>query len=103
MFRTLAVSYELGFLFLPAEYRCGRIAQLVRAPALHAGGHRFESCFAHQTSFVWLVFLRVFVKIASLGFKPGTLFRVGGVAQLGEHFHGMEGVVGSIPIASTNF
>jgi hypothetical protein len=28
----------------------GRIAQLVRAPALHAGGHRFESCFAHQLS-----------------------------------------------------
>ncbi len=26
----------------------GRMAQLVRAPALHAGGHRFESCFAHH-------------------------------------------------------
>ena len=25
----------------------GRIAQLVRAPRLHRGGHRFESCFAH--------------------------------------------------------
>lgn len=25
----------------------------------------------------------------------------GGVAQLGEHFHGMEGVMGSSPIAST--
>gem|GEM_PF-2217166 len=25
----------------------GRIAQLVKAPALHAGDHRFESCFAH--------------------------------------------------------
>ena len=26
----------------------GRLAQLVRAPALHAGGRRFESCTAHQ-------------------------------------------------------
>ena len=25
----------------------GRLAQLVRAPALHAGGHRFESYIAH--------------------------------------------------------
>ena len=27
----------------------GRVAQLVRAPASHAGGHRFESCRAHHT------------------------------------------------------
>src|ERR1035441_2512966 len=27
----------------------GRVAQLVRAPASHAGGHRFESCRAHQS------------------------------------------------------
>ena len=26
----------------------GRVAQLVRAPASHAGGHRFESCRAHH-------------------------------------------------------
>ena len=26
----------------------GSIAQLVRAPALQAGGHRFESCSPHQ-------------------------------------------------------
>ncbi len=25
----------------------GRLAQLARAPALHAGSHRFESCIAH--------------------------------------------------------
>ena len=25
----------------------GRLAQLARAPALHAGGHRFKSCIAH--------------------------------------------------------
>ena len=29
----------------------GRVAQLVRAPASHAGGHRFESCRAHHPSF----------------------------------------------------
>jgi hypothetical protein len=28
----------------------GRLAQLVRAPALQAGGRRFESCTAHQSS-----------------------------------------------------
>ena len=28
----------------------GSIAQLVRAPALQAGGHRFESCYFHQRS-----------------------------------------------------
>ena len=28
----------------------GFLAQLVRAPALQAGGHRFESCIAHHLS-----------------------------------------------------
>ena len=28
-----------------------RLAQLVRAPALQAGGHRFESCTAHQAKY----------------------------------------------------
>ena len=28
----------------------GRLAQLVRAPALQAGGRRFESCTAHHVS-----------------------------------------------------
>ena len=27
---------------------CGRLAQLVRAPALQAGGHRFESYISHH-------------------------------------------------------
>ena len=31
-----------------ATYLYGRLAQLVRAPALHAGGHRFESYTAHH-------------------------------------------------------
>ena len=29
----------------------GRLAQLVRAPALQAGGHRFESYIAHHLLF----------------------------------------------------
>ena len=29
----------------------GRLAQLVRAPALQAGGHRFESYIAHHLMF----------------------------------------------------
>ena len=28
--------------------KCGRIVQLARAPALHAGSRRFESCFAYH-------------------------------------------------------
>ena len=30
---------------------CGRLAQLVRAPARHAGGHWFESSIAHHLPF----------------------------------------------------
>ena len=44
-----------GILRLVAEFSlavisetCGRVVQLVRAPALHAGSHRFESCLAYQ-------------------------------------------------------
>ena len=33
----------------------GRLAQLVRAPALQAGGHRFESCIAHHAEIAQLV------------------------------------------------
>jgi|HubBroStandDraft_1064217.scaffolds.fasta_scaffold09691_5 hypothetical protein len=33
-----------------ASARSGRLAQLVRAPALQAGGRRFESCTAHHLS-----------------------------------------------------
>ena len=32
----------------------GRLAQLVRAPALQAGGRRFESCTAHQVPRMFL-------------------------------------------------
>ena len=31
------------------NHRRGRIAQLVRAPLLHRGGRRFESCSAHNS------------------------------------------------------
>ncbi len=42
------------------------------------------------------------LKLQTSDLSREVMFKVGGVAQLGEHFHGMEGVVGSIPIASTN-
>jgi hypothetical protein len=29
-------------------FRLGELAQLARAPALHAGGHRFESDILHE-------------------------------------------------------
>ena len=32
----------------PKSFDFGRLAQLVRAPALQAGGHRFESYIAHH-------------------------------------------------------
>ena len=32
-----------------ANYRDWELAQLARAPALHAGGHRFDSGILHQT------------------------------------------------------
>ena len=39
--------------------------------------------------------------LASAGSGPLWSLLFGAVAQLAEHFHGMEGVVGSIPIGST--
>ena len=43
LFRVLRASSPARGLFF------GRLAQLVRAPALHAGGRRFESSTAHRT------------------------------------------------------
>ncbi len=34
----------------------GRLAQLVRAPALQAGGRRFESCTAHHNPLIYTTF-----------------------------------------------
>ena len=39
---------ELGTKNVKCLILNGRLAQLVRAPRLHRGGHRFESCIAHQ-------------------------------------------------------
>ncbi len=51
-------------LYVNTFYTLGRIAQLVRAPALQAGGHRFESCFAHQP--MPYVFVEIYSPIAQL-------------------------------------
>ena len=42
--------HKLVYLILSTGYLYinGRLAQLVRAPALQAGGHRFESYIAHH-------------------------------------------------------
>ena len=37
-------------LILHFQLRIGGLAQLARAPALHAGGHRFDSDILHQFS-----------------------------------------------------
>src|SRR5215472_13897114 len=62
------------------RYWLGRVAQLVRAPASHAGGHRFESCRAHHSScFAGSLFRsRVEKKLAHLAWRiagNGTLAR----------------------------
>jgi hypothetical protein len=41
--RFVSISYSAQHL-----KSCGRIAQLVRAPALQAGGQKFESSYAHH-------------------------------------------------------
>ena len=58
--RSLILAPQRGsrFLACPFDLRAdaaiisgvGRLAQLVRAPPLHGGGHRFESCTAHFVS-----------------------------------------------------
>src|SRR5882672_5672148 len=54
--RAGGVQYsQLGFSSLRVRsksgpHESGRLAQLVRAPALQAGGRRFEPCTAHQTN-----------------------------------------------------
>src|SRR5256885_4981417 len=54
--QTCALPILHGTSFAPshlgtfAASRYGWLAQLVRAPVSHTGGHRFESCTAHYTS-----------------------------------------------------
>ena len=58
-----------------AKARNGRLAQLVRAPALQAGGRRFEPCTAHHPKCV----SRVVVNRARLlqsSFGQGQLARI---------------------------
>jgi hypothetical protein len=50
IFTLVAVCGESGSGLESEEHHFGRVAQLVRAPASHAGGHRFESCRAHHDS-----------------------------------------------------
>ena len=54
--RRTAASNEWSGISILAQAPCpsviGRLAQLVRAPALQAGGRRFESCTAHQSCVV---------------------------------------------------
>ena len=72
-----------------------------RAPALQAGGHRFEPCFAHHSVLfavvAQLVERRVAIaKVASSSLVYRSIFA--DVAQSVEHFHGKEGVTGSNPV-----
>ncbi len=54
----------------------GRIAQLVRAPALQAGGHRFESCFAQifLTIFIFSLSVNIYSKDLGISFTTKIPF-----------------------------
>src|SRR5659263_558504 len=65
----------------------GRLAQLVRAPSSHGGGHWFESSIAHH--------------IASSPAAGRPRRPRGGLAQLGERLLRMQEVTGSSPVSST--
>ena len=66
----------------------GRLAQLVRAPSSHGGGHWFESSIAHH--------------IASSPAAGWPRRPRGGLAQLGERLLRMQEVTGSSPVSSTS-
>ena len=44
-------SILLFFFVLSLKFFFGGLAQLARAPALHAGGQRFDSVILHHTKF----------------------------------------------------
>ena len=48
-------------MYCSLTFRLGRLAQLVRAPALHAGCRRFESCIAHTLSMKNFFYLIIFL------------------------------------------
>jgi hypothetical protein len=56
----------------PTKRTIGRLAQLVRAPALHAGGHRFESYTAHH---IWNLI------------KPSVSCKMGVFVLNGSYYH----------------
>ena len=63
---------------LKVQYLYGPVAQLVRAPPCHGGGHGFES-------------------------RLGRLIKYGILAQLGEHLPYKQRVIGSSPIGPIPF
>ena len=90
----------------------GGIAQLVRAPALQAGGHRFESCCPHQRDSSYLVHIDTFGPVVQLvrtlachargrRFEPVPGRQYASVAQLVEQRTENPRVIGSIPIGGT--
>src|SRR6267154_4171036 len=69
-------SFAPSHLSTSVASRSGWLAQLVRAPVSHTGGHRFESCAAHFRTRNWEVGTR---NIGGEPFGPNELpllFRV---------------------------
>src|SRR5215471_18964362 len=70
------------------RYWLGRVAQLVRAPASHAGGHRFESCRAHHCFQPLAGHENDLLTIKqAVNFEPLSAFRVFSTGYLGFSYH----------------
>ena len=50
--------FLLVYLVLSTDIN-GRLAQLVRAPALQAGGHRFDPCNVHSELWIHIIYKKV--------------------------------------------
>ena len=81
-------------LFCIMMWLIGRLAQLVRAPRLHRGGHKFESCTAHLNKKP-LIFERLLYLM--FGFFPvnsaGAKLAVAGITQTGHNVTNLVEVV----------
>ena len=90
----------------------GRLAQLVRAPALQAGGHRFESYNAHQCGPVVQLVRMPACHAGGHRFEPGSgrhIFLLNKATaicwrgSMAEQLICNQQVVGSTPIASSKY
>ena len=80
---------------------CGPVAQLVRAPACHAGGRRFEPVLGRQNALVAQLVEQQTENLPVGGSIPPQGTKSAGVAQLAEQLICNQQVVGSSPITGS--